>query len=482
MKWWKQMAAAICLMGIFSAPAAATPIPVRGIVEGFYGTPWTQAERMDMLKFCGEHGLNAYIYAPKDDPYHRAKWREPYPYEKLRELSRLVKQAQEHQVRFIFAISPGLDLRYSMVRGNMDRILMRQKLEAMYQIGIRDFAVFFDDIKDHDGQAQAELLNWLQENFVQEHEDISPLITVPTEYFFRDMKDPSGNAKEYTKAFSSTMEPTILPLFTGDEVVCEGLPDSLLEQANRLYGRKLGIWWNYPVTDYMEAKLALGPVENLPHQGDVPAIFFNPMTHSEMSKIALATGADYAQDPEHYHPQDSWEKAIRAQYGALAPEMELFAEHSQHMENSWALAGRPDGAELRKAMDELWQSWPNASLSDEHWDTMHLQLETLLEAVRKLQKGLPKRQLSECRLQLRQLERIAEADLHALELLKSDRGGDGKRTERMIADLEKRRHRIERKEKHALISEQTCKAFIQEVLDYVHTGEKPKRNETSVQK
>ena len=56
---------------------SSTPISLRGIVEGFYGTPWNFDIRADLLNFCGEYNLNAYIYAPKDDPYHRDKWREP---------------------------------------------------------------------------------------------------------------------------------------------------------------------------------------------------------------------------------------------------------------------------------------------------------------------------------------------------------------------------------------------------------------------
>ena len=37
----------------------------------------------------GKHNLNSYIYAPKDDPYHRNKWRDPYPDDKIQELAHL---------------------------------------------------------------------------------------------------------------------------------------------------------------------------------------------------------------------------------------------------------------------------------------------------------------------------------------------------------------------------------------------------------
>ncbi len=62
MSWWKCLAVSALLAGMAPMAASAEPIPVRGIVEGFYGTPWTQAHRLDMLEFCGAHGLNAYIY------------------------------------------------------------------------------------------------------------------------------------------------------------------------------------------------------------------------------------------------------------------------------------------------------------------------------------------------------------------------------------------------------------------------------------
>ena len=129
------------------AEVSAAPIPLRGVVEGFYGTPWSQEDREDMIRFCGGQGLNAYIYAPKDDPYHRARWREPYPEEKLSKLASLSKLAKTQGVRFIFAISPGLDIRFSGYQGFMDRLAMQKKIETMYRVGVRDFAIFFERIR-----------------------------------------------------------------------------------------------------------------------------------------------------------------------------------------------------------------------------------------------------------------------------------------------------------------------------------------------
>lgn len=43
----------------------------RGIVEGFYGFPYTIETRLELLEFCKRYKMNAYIYGPKSDPYHR---------------------------------------------------------------------------------------------------------------------------------------------------------------------------------------------------------------------------------------------------------------------------------------------------------------------------------------------------------------------------------------------------------------------------
>lgn len=57
---------------------APGPFAVRGVVEGFYGTPWTHAQRLDMIDFLARRGLNTFVYSPKDDPLMRHRWREPY--------------------------------------------------------------------------------------------------------------------------------------------------------------------------------------------------------------------------------------------------------------------------------------------------------------------------------------------------------------------------------------------------------------------
>ena len=51
----------------------------RGVIEGFYGNPWSHKDRLRQFDFYGQYKMNTYVFGPKDDPYHRARWREPYP-------------------------------------------------------------------------------------------------------------------------------------------------------------------------------------------------------------------------------------------------------------------------------------------------------------------------------------------------------------------------------------------------------------------
>ncbi|MDD6135513.1 MAG: protein O-GlcNAcase [Selenomonadaceae bacterium] len=436
--------------------AEASPIPLRGIVEGFYGTPWQQADRLDILTFCNKHDLNAYIYAPKDDPYHRAKWREPYPTDKMKELSALITAAQKQKVRFVFAVSPGLDIKFTGFKGFQDRMAMYKKLQAMYDLGVQDFAIFFDDIQDKDGEGQAQFLNWLSEKFIATHYGVNPLITVPTEYFRADMHT-DGVKKPYTEAFTKNLNPEILVLYTGDGVVPDGLSDEQLAAANALYNRTLGIWWNYPVTDYMENKLALGPIEKLPENSVIPAIFFNPMKYEQLSKIALATGADYAKDPHRYRAQKSWEKAISEQYGAMAKDMQRVAGQSQHLENSWAKIGRPDGPEIREAINHYWES--NRSQAAEI--AVQEQLRDLHQSAVNLLAQLPKEILTECSPQLQQLMRITNADMTGLELIKKP--NDAALKQKFI----RQREQVEQHDKEALIAETSARAFVNEIHEYL---------------
>lgn len=121
-------------------------IPLFGVVEGFYGKPWSRQNRLDMLDFMGSQGMNMCIYAPKDDPYHREKWREPYPSSAMLIFQEYIQRARQNKVELVYALAPGLNVHFNGDAGKADREALLNKMNALYKLGVRQFVIFFDKV------------------------------------------------------------------------------------------------------------------------------------------------------------------------------------------------------------------------------------------------------------------------------------------------------------------------------------------------
>src|SRR5262249_14998005 len=117
--------------------------PLRGVVEGYYGRPWSGDARRDVIRFMGAHRLNTFVYAPKNDPYHRDRWRDPYPTDALADLRATAAVAARAKSRFAYALSPGLDVCYAC---RDDFGSLTAKLRQIGRARVRTFALFFDDV------------------------------------------------------------------------------------------------------------------------------------------------------------------------------------------------------------------------------------------------------------------------------------------------------------------------------------------------
>ena len=80
----------------------------RGFIEGYYGNPWTKENREELMRYGGDLKLTQYFFAPKDDPYHNAKWRELYPEEKMSEIRDLARVGNETKTRYVWTIHPSI--------------------------------------------------------------------------------------------------------------------------------------------------------------------------------------------------------------------------------------------------------------------------------------------------------------------------------------------------------------------------------------
>ncbi len=280
-------------------------VPYRGVIEGFYGLPWNHEYRLNLFKMMGKYKLNTYIYAPKDDPKHRASWRELYSTSELAKMKELVETATENNVKFIYAISPGISINLS---GGYENELneLFAKCESLYKIGVRDFAILLDDISSKNVSGHARLLNDFQTKFIEKHSGVSNLIAISPEYC-----DPMLTS--YTTTFASSLNSKIMLMWTGKAVVPSSITQANLSSINSKLGRKVFIWWNYPVNDYAKNNLFMGPCTSLEKglYNSISGLVSNPMNQGYASYIPLLTTADYLWNPNAYDEEKSLKDAIK---------------------------------------------------------------------------------------------------------------------------------------------------------------------------
>ncbi|MFI5477231.1 beta-N-acetylglucosaminidase domain-containing protein [Streptomyces cacaoi] len=345
---------------------------LRGTIEGFYGQPWTHAERLDQMNFYGDIKANTYVYAPKDDPFHRSKWRDPYPTDKLNELGALVARASANHVRFTFAVSPGESICYS---SPADRVALKAKLQALYDLGTRAFSVPLDDISytkwncDADlrtygapgraaaAAAQVDLLNDLQRTFISTHPATQPLQMVPTEY--GDLTDTA-----YKQKLRAALDPAVVVMWTGTDVVPPSITNAQADASSKLFGRKVFVWDNYPVNDYgnTSGRLLLAPYDKREAglSDHISGIVANPMNQPYASKVAVFGAADFAWNDRAYQADTSWQHAMAYLAGGdttAAKALQVFGDLEHLAPTFGAMPWQSQAPGLTQHFSNFWSAW-----------------------------------------------------------------------------------------------------------------------------
>jgi hypothetical protein len=295
----------------------------RGVVEGFYGTPWTHQQRIDILRFEGAHGMNVYYYAPKDDPYHRKLWRDAYPPEERQRLGELVNTAHHNFVDFCFAISPGLSMAYS---SEQDFQALTRKLASVGKLGVSCYALFLDDVPQdlEDAQDKAQfktlaqahiyLTNKLHKYLTGQSRE-NRLVLTPTTY------TNEWGSRDYIKELGKGVDRDVSIVWTGPKVFSPAITVEQAREWGEYIQRKPLLWDNFPVNDGTPWCRYLGPLTgrepNLPSM--LRGLVSNPMNQTDASMIPLQTIADYLWNPAAYDKTPSETHAVVSQYGKDAP-------------------------------------------------------------------------------------------------------------------------------------------------------------------
>jgi hyaluronoglucosaminidase len=308
---------------------------LRGLLEGYYGPPWSHAQRLRMVAEVADRGMTHLMVAPKDDTAQRREWWQPLGAQAADEVAELVSVARAERVRIACAVSPGLSIRWS---SEESFAALMGRFQQLHDLGVRDASLLLDDIPDRlsddedrrrypdAASAHADLAaRWSRA--MRKLDPDWRLSVCPLVYHGR-------GDEPYLVTLAAGLPPDVDLMWTGREICSRTL--DLLDGATfwRATSRP-PLWWdNYPVNDLaMRNRLHIGPLLGRdPHLHRVSAgLYANAMELAECTRIPLGTIADYLWDPEGYEPEESWQRSLRRVAGDSAA---LVAELGENVRTS----------------------------------------------------------------------------------------------------------------------------------------------------
>uniref|UniRef100_A0A8C8DDN9 Protein O-GlcNAcase n=1 Tax=Oryzias sinensis TaxID=183150 RepID=A0A8C8DDN9_9TELE len=271
---------------------------ISGVVEGFYGRPWTMEQRKELFRRQQKWGLNTYLYAPKDDYKHRMFWRELYSVEEAEQLMTLIAAAKEHGIEFIYAISPGLDITFS---NQKEVSALKRKLDQVTHFGCKSFALLFDDIDHNMCPADKEVFSSFAHAQVSITNEIYQYLGEPETFLFCPTEYcgtfcyPNVPQSPYLHTVGEKLLPSIDVLWTGPKVVSKDIPVESIEEVSKILRRAPVIWDNIHANDYDQKRLFLGPykgrsTELIPR---LKGVLTNPNCEFETNFVAIHTLATW---------------------------------------------------------------------------------------------------------------------------------------------------------------------------------------------
>jgi hyaluronoglucosaminidase len=288
-----------------------------GIIEGFYGRPWSWEEREGTVTFLAPHQYRFYLYAPKADVFLRRRWRDDHPEEEADRLKALAEHCRGLGVRFGVGLSP-----YELFLGfdEQARQALRRKLEFLSAVGVDDLAILFDDMRGDTpdlAQRQIEIIDW-----VAERSPAGRLLVCPSYYSDDPVLDRAFGTRPdgYVEALGSSLDPAIEIFWTGEEVVSREYSVGHLQRVTDQLARRPFLWDNYPVNDgqRMSQFLHLRGFTGRPSSiaTHISGHGVNPALQPTLTRIpALTLAESYRVGPD-YRYGEAFRRAATAVLGA----------------------------------------------------------------------------------------------------------------------------------------------------------------------
>ncbi len=256
-------------------------IQYRGYIEGYYGIPWSNPEIISLMEFGSKTKLNTFIFAPKDDPYHNSRWREPYPQEELNKMAEIIEAGVRTKNRFVYAIHPFMSNGINKENYDQEMQYIIDKFESLYALGVRQFALLADDAVSETA-LQVKAINTLTD-WLDSKEGTYPLIFCPQAYsgwpgasYYNQFRDGTTITIDGQSQQVPAVKEDVEIMHTGPAII-GNVDDNLNNGFKDVSGRYPYMWLNWPVNDYTDSTLFIGKAEMLKKTNKLNGLVSNPM-------------------------------------------------------------------------------------------------------------------------------------------------------------------------------------------------------------
>jgi hypothetical protein len=287
-----------------------------GVVEGFFGDPWSWEERKEYAEFFKKAGLNFFLYAPKADSYLRKKWQDDFPEAHYNEMKAFGETYHVKGLKWGVGLSP-FEIFHNF--NEAARESLAKKITAIDSLNPDVLAILFDDMDGNVpnlAKLQSEIMN-----FIAEKTKTTKITFCPTYYSFDPVLDKVFGKRpdNYLEDLGSLLDQKIDIMWTGTKVCSKEIPRDHLEEVVKILGRKPLIWDNYPVNDGpRNCKFVfLDALRNrCPEMKDyISGYMSNPMNQAYLSQIPLYTIGQYFKQGNKYNPDQSIDEALKEVVG-----------------------------------------------------------------------------------------------------------------------------------------------------------------------
>lgn len=279
-----------------------------GLIEGFYGHPWTWENRRNAVSFLGSFNYHYYIYAPKSDRKLREDWDKDWDNNEYEKIKSFRDICRKNNIEFGIGLSPfELYLNWN-TRG---KELLKKKIARINDLEADILWILFDDMtgdRDNMADVQIEITHYIKSLCKS-----MKIAMCPTYYSYDPvLKALFGKMPEnYLFKLGEGIDKDVDIIWTGPEVCSKEIPVEHIKEVSGILKRKPLLWDNYPVNDSprLTPFLFLKGFTKRPRELKTlcAAHTVNPMVQPFLTQIPMATLPDLYMD-NNYNCEKSWKK------------------------------------------------------------------------------------------------------------------------------------------------------------------------------